>query len=111
MQRGLQNEEQVKPIYFICICIKAIQIIKREFQYFIFIKIRMSKINFYCHGFSLHKSRFVCPLKSKSFNPRRQFIMPDTVFEDFSIQQLCAFATRHNAKLIQPKEDSSILSG
>ena len=56
MQRCLQNEEQVKLIYFICICIKAIQVIKREFQYLIFIKIRVSKINFYRHGFSLHKS-------------------------------------------------------
>ena len=56
MQRCLQNEEQVKPIYFICICIKAIQVIKREFQYLIFIKIGVSKINFNCHRVFLQES-------------------------------------------------------
>ena len=59
MQRCLQDEEQVKPIYFICICIKAIQVIKREFQYFILIKIRVSEVDFYLHGIFLHKFRFV----------------------------------------------------
>ena len=57
MQRCLQNEEQVKPIYFICVCIKAIQVIKREFQYFIFIKIRVSEVNFNLHGIFPRKFR------------------------------------------------------
>ena len=46
---------------------------------------------------SLYKFRFVCPLKSKSFNPRRKLLMPDAALEDLAIRQLCSFAVRHKA--------------
>ena len=32
-------------------------------------------------SFILHKFRFVCPLKSKSFNSRRKLLMPDAALE------------------------------
>jgi len=35
----------------------------------------------------LHNSRFVCPLKAKSFNPRRKLLMPDTALEDLAVHQ------------------------
>ena len=43
------------------------------------------------------KSRFVCPSKSKSFNPRRKLLMPDTALEDLAVHQLCTFAAWHKA--------------
>ena len=50
----------------------------------------------YYHPY-LHKFRFVCPLKSKSFNPRRKLLMPDAALEDLAVHQLCAFAAQHRA--------------
>ena len=48
-------------------------------------------------SFILHKFRFVGPLKSKSFNLRCQFFMPDAALEDLAVHQLCSFAARHRA--------------
>ena len=45
----------------------------------------------------LQKFSFVCPLKSKSFNPRRKLLMPDTALEDLAVHQSCAFAARRKA--------------
>ena len=45
----------------------------------------------------LLKFQFVCPLKSKSFNPRRKLLMPDTALEDLAVHQFCAFAARRKA--------------
>ena len=45
----------------------------------------------------LYKFRFVCPLKSKSFNPRRKLLMPDAALENLAVHQLCAFAARRKA--------------
>ena len=50
----------------------------------------------YYHPY-LHKFRFVCPLKSKSFNPRRKLLMPAAALEDLAVHQLCSFAARHRA--------------
>ena len=50
----------------------------------------------YYHPY-LHKSRFVCPLKPKSFNPCRKLLMPDTALEDLAVHQFCAFAARRKA--------------
>ena len=50
----------------------------------------------YYHPY-LHKFRFVCPLKSKSVNPRCKLLMPDVVLEDFAVHQLRTFATRGKA--------------
>ena len=38
-----------------------------------------------------------CPLKSKSFNPRRKLLMPDAALEDLAVHQLCTFAARRKA--------------
>ena len=51
----------------------------------------------FCHVNHLHKFRFVCPLKSKSFNPRRKLLMPDAALENLAVHQLCAFAARRKA--------------
>ena len=40
----------------------------------------------YYHTY-LHKSRFVCSLKSKSFNPCRKLLMPDTALEDLDVHR------------------------
>ena len=50
----------------------------------------------YYHPY-LHKFRFVCPLKSKSINPRRKLLMPVTALEDLAVHQFCAFAARRRA--------------
>ena len=50
---------------------------------------------FFIQSHSFAKSRFICPLKSKSFNPRRKLLMPDAALEDLAVRQLCAFAARH----------------
>ena len=40
----------------------------------------------YYHTY-LHKFRFVCPLKSKSINPRRKLLMSDTALEDLDVHR------------------------
>ena len=51
----------------------------------------------YYHPY-LHKFRFVCPLKSKSFNPRRKLLMPDAALEDLANQRSASHADSRSQK-------------